>query len=132
MPDRRAFGREFGKAAFGVVLTLALLYVALCWLFWVYEPAFVFARVPRPPVAPESAGLPGVKEVQITTEDGAKLYGWWGPPRPGRGVVVLLTGTGVTMSDYAPLFVDFMGQGFGVLGIDYRGNGASPGAPSEA
>jgi alpha-beta hydrolase superfamily lysophospholipase len=132
MPDWRALGRRFVAAALTSALALAVIYAALCWLFWVYEPAFVFARVPRPPVAPESAGLRDVKEVQITTEDGAKLYGWWGSPRPGRGVVVLLTGTGVVMSDYAPLFADFMGHGFGVLGIDYRGNGASPGAPSEA
>jgi alpha-beta hydrolase superfamily lysophospholipase len=132
MPDWAALGRKFGSAALTSVLTLALLYAALCWLFWVFEPAFVFARVARPPVAPESAGLRGFSEVQITTEDGAKLYGWWGPPRTGRGVVLLLTGTGVTMSDYAPLMADFAAQGFGVLGIDYRGNGASPGTPSEA
>jgi len=132
MPDRRTLGREFAKAAFGVVLTLALIYAGLCWLFWVYEPAFVFARVPRPPVSPESAGLQGFSEVRIPTENGGQLYGWWGPPRPERGAVVLLTGTGVTVSDYGWLMADFAAQGFGVLGIDYRGNGASPGTVSEA
>lgn len=132
MPDWRVVRRKFGTAALTSVVTLALLYAGLCWLFWAFEPAFVFARVPGPAVAPESVGLRGFSEVQITTEDGAKLYGWWGPPRAGRGVLVLLTGTGVVLSDYSPLIADFAAQGFGVLGIDYRGNGVSPGIASEA
>ena len=130
---------DWGRAARRVfatlrrcLLVLGLFYLGLCWALWAFEPAFVFARVVRPAVAPESMGLRGFSEAQIATEDGAKLYGWWGPPRTGHGVVVLLTGTGVAMSDYASLMADFAAQGFGVVGIDYRGNGASPGQPSEA
>ena len=132
MPDWRAVGCRVLTTVRRVLLVLGLYYVGLCWIFWAFEPAFVFARVPRPAVAPETMGLRGFSEVRITTEDGAKLYGWWAPPIPGRGIVVLLTGTGVVMSDYAPLMADFAAQGLGVLGVDYRGNGASAGAPSEA
>jgi uncharacterized protein len=131
MPDWRAGRRRVLATLLSCLLVLGLFYLGLCWVFWAFEPAFVFARVPRPPVAPESMGLRGFSEVQIATEDGAKLYGWWGPPRAGSGVVVLLTGTGVTMADFAPLMADFSAQGFGLIGIDYRGNGASPGEPSE-
>jgi alpha-beta hydrolase superfamily lysophospholipase len=132
MPNLRAVGRRVFATLLRFLLVLSLFYVGLCWIFWVFEPAFVFARVPRPAIAPESAGLRGFSEVHITTEDGAKLYGWWGPPRGGGGVVLLFTGTGVTIADYASLMADFAAQGFGVLGIDYRGNGASPGIPTEA
>ena len=132
MPGWPAVGRRLLATSLRFLLVLGLFYLALCWIFWVFEPAFVFARVLRPAVAPESLGLRGFSEAQIATEDGAKLYGWWGTPGAGQGVVVLLTGSGVTLSDYATLMADFAAQGLGVLGIDYRGNGASPGQPSEA
>src|SRR5213079_3001443 len=85
-----------------------------------------------PAIAPEAAGLSGFAMVTVTTEDGVGLYGWWRPPEPGHGAIVLFTGTGVTLSDYAGLLGDLAAHDFGVLGIDYRGNGASPGTPSEA
>ena len=132
MPDWRAVGRGIGVAAASFAVAVGVIYVGLCWLFWAYEPAFVFHLVPRPGIAPEAAGLKGVAEVAVTTDDGARLYGWWRPPAPGQGAIVLLTGTGVTLSDYAGLLGDLAAQGFGVIGIDYRGNGASPGTPTEA
>jgi alpha-beta hydrolase superfamily lysophospholipase len=113
-------------------LGLGYVYLGLCALFWAYEPAFVFSRVPRPAIPPEAVGLKGFEQVAVTTEDGAKLYGFWHPPGPARGAIVFLTGTGVTLTDTAGLLADLAANGFGVLGIDYRGNGASPGVPSEA
>ena len=113
-------------------LGLGYVYVGLCALFWAYEPAFVFRQIARPAIAPEAAGLKGFAQVSVPTEDGARLFGWWRPPDPGRGAIVVLTGTGVTLEDTAGLLGDLAANGFGVCGIDYRGNGASPGVPSEA
>src|SRR6187401_837529 len=114
MPDWRVVGRKLLATLLSCLLILGLFYAGLCWIFWVFEPAFVFHQVPRPPAAPESAGLRGFSEVRIATEDGARLYGWWGPPQPGHGAIVLFTGSGVTLSDYAPLIADFAAHGFGV------------------
>jgi uncharacterized protein len=130
MPDWRVVGRKVLGTLLSCLLILALLYTGLCWIFWIFEPAFVFHLIPRPPVAPESAGLKGFSEVHLTTDDGARLYGWWRAPPPDHGAIVLFTGTGVTLSDYEPLIADFAAQGLGVLGIDYRGNGASEPAPA--
>ncbi len=131
MPARPGVGRSICDAALTFVLVLGIVYAALCYLFWAYEPAFVFALVQRPRVAPEAAGLNGFAEVTVTTEDGVPLFGWWRPPPPGHGAIVLFTGTGVTLSDYAGLLGDLAAHEFGILGIDYRGNGGSPGTPSE-
>jgi alpha-beta hydrolase superfamily lysophospholipase len=114
-----------------VLLWLGAIYLGLCWIFWAYEPAFVFYQLQRPGIAPAKAGLNGFTEVSVRTEDGIDLYGWWGPPQPGHGAIVVFTGSGVSLIDYGGLLGDFAGHGFGVLGIDYRGNGASPGVPSE-
>jgi uncharacterized protein len=132
MPDWRAVRRGIGVALLSFVLALGVIYVGACWVFWAYEPAFIFYQLKRPGIAPESAGLKGFTEVGVTTEDGVRLYGWWRPPEPAHGAIVVFTGTGVTLSDYAGLLGDLAAHGFGALGIDYRGNGASPGTPSEA
>jgi alpha-beta hydrolase superfamily lysophospholipase len=122
-----------------LVLTgLALLLIAiigyggLCLWFAAHERAFVFHPMGRKSLPPNAAGLAGVDEERITTADGEHLYGWWAPPPPGRGVIVLVTGKNVVLSDAAGLFGDLVARGFGVVGIDYRGNGSSTGAPSEA
>ncbi len=131
MPDWRVVRRNLGVATLTFALALGVVYVGICALFWAYEPVFVFAQVERPR-APQAAARYGFAEVTVTTKDGAKLYGWWRPPQPGHGAIVFLTGTGVTLSDCAGRLGDLAAHGFGVLGIDYRGNGASPGTPSEA
>jgi alpha-beta hydrolase superfamily lysophospholipase len=132
VPGRRAIGRGALLALAGFALPLGLLYIAACALFWAYEPLFVFAQVQRPAIAPASLGLDGFAQIAVTAEDGARLYGWWRPPDPGRGAVVFLTGSGVSLADYAALLGDLGAHGFGIGAVDYRGNGASPGTPSEA
>jgi alpha-beta hydrolase superfamily lysophospholipase len=131
MPDWRVVRRNIRVASLSFALVFGAVYVGQCWLFWAYEPVFVFYSLKRPAIAPESAGLKGFAEVGVITEDGVRLYGWWQAPEPGQGAIVVFTGTGVTLSDYAGLLGDLAAHRFGVLGIDYRGNGASPGTPSE-
>src|SRR5437764_10006991 len=132
MPDWRVARRNIRDALLTFALVFGFIYIGLCYLFWAYEGVFVFYQLERPGIAPEAAGLKGFSEVAVTAGDGARLYGWWRPPEPGHGAIVFLTGTGVTLSDYAPLLGELAAHGFGIIGIDYRGNGASPGTPSEA
>jgi len=117
-------------AAFLLLASFA--YAGLCLWFAVNERSLVFYPMARASIAPRVAGLTGVAEVTIATEDGERLYGWWAPPQPGHGAVVYFVGKGLVLSDGAGLFGDLADHGFGVLGIDYRGNGASTGRPSEA
>ena len=131
MPSRLVIARELRRAALGILAAAIIAYVAVCAVFAVIEPKLVFAQVHRGRTAPAAAGLQGFAAVTITTEDGVPLDGWWAPPQPGHGAIVVLTGSGVVMADYAGLFGELAAHGFGVVSIDYRGNGASPGTPSE-
>lgn len=123
--------RIFAPAAFAVILVVAFGYVGVCLEFAIHERGFVFTKMQRRSVSPQAAGLAGVLEITVDTDDGERLYGWWAPPKPGHGAIVLLTGKGIVLSDLAGLFGDLARQGFGVIGIDWRGNGASTGQPSE-
>jgi uncharacterized protein len=132
MSRLRAVAKGLALAIFAAFLLTGFAYAGLCVWFAANEHSFVFYPVERASIAPQAAGLNGVAEVNIATEDGERLYGWWTPPKPGHGAIVILTGKGVVLSDYAGQFRDLADNGFGVLGIDYRGNGASTGSPSEA
>jgi uncharacterized protein len=132
MPRWLPAARAAGAAALAVLLVAALAYAGLCLWFAANERGFVFRPMARHSASPQASGLSGVAEVRVATGDGERLYGWSAPPRPGHGAVVLLTGKGVVLSDDAGLIGDLVGHGFGFVGIDYRGNGASTGRPSEA
>ena len=131
MRDWRAVRRDVLVGTLTCFAVLGVGYAGICTLFAKYEPAFVFYRMERNSVSPEAAGLKGFAEITVTTEDGERLYGWWGPPLPGPAAIVFLTGTGVAVSDYAGLFGDLAAHGFGVASVDYRGSGASSGVPTE-
>lgn len=132
MPDWRVVRRNVLVGSLTFCAVLGVLYAGLCALFAAYEPAFVFYRMERKSVSPEIAGVTGFAEITLKTDDGELLYGWWGPPMPGRPAIVFLTGTGVVVSDSAGLFRDLAAQGYGVASLDYRGSGASTGTPTEA
>jgi alpha-beta hydrolase superfamily lysophospholipase len=129
---RRRIAKYTLVATAALLLLAGVAYAGVCIWFAVNARSFVFLPVHRISTTPEAAGLKDVAAVAIATEDGERLYGWWKPPAPGHGAIVVLTGKGVIVSDYAGLFGDLSASGFGVLGIDYRGNGASTGRPSEA
>ena len=123
-------GMLIGAAA--LLLVAGLGYGEVCAWFALNARSFVFLPMARASISPQAAGIGNAAEITMATEDGERLYGWWMPPASGHGAILILTGKGVVVSDYAALFRDLAEHGFGVLGIDYRGNGASTGRPSEA
>jgi fermentation-respiration switch protein FrsA (DUF1100 family) len=129
---RRRIAKGVLVALIALLSLAGLAYGGVCVWFVFNARSFVFLPMARISTAPEAAGLKNVAEVRIATEDGERLYGWWTPPAPGHGAIVVLTCKGVVVSDYAGLFGDLAAHGFGILGIDYRGNGVSTGRPSEA
>src|SRR6266700_2526384 len=132
MPGRRSVAKGVLVVCAALLLLAGLGYAGVCVWFVANERSLVFYPMARASTSPEAAGLDGVLEARIATEDGETLYGWWAPAQPGHGAVVYFVGKGLVLSDGAGLFGDLADHGFGVLGIDYRGNGASTGRPSES
>jgi hypothetical protein len=86
----------------------------------------------RQRVSPTAAGLQGVEEVVIAAPDGARIVHWWGRAKPGQPTILYFHGNGGGLADRAPRFERFMGQGWGVLMMAYRGFAGSEGSPTEA
>lgn len=89
-----------------------------------------FPRTER--IAPETVGLPGVREVLIDAADGVKLVTWRHPPAPGKPTVLYFQGNGGSSADRGFRFDDLIGAGFGLFAPSYRGYGGSGGSPTEA
>ena len=88
----------------------------------VFFPSRAIAQTPALPFA----------DLEIETEDGERLHGWWIPAR-GRaaGHVLLCHGNAGNVGDRVLHAALLTSAGFDVLLFDYRGYGRSSGRPSE-
>jgi len=79
---------------------------------------------------PSDRGL-AYEDVRLTAADGTRLHGWFLPARvPARGTVLFLHGNAENISTHIASVAWLPARGYHVLLIDYRGFGASEGAPS--
>jgi hypothetical protein len=97
--------RFFRTAAIAAAVAVGGAYLLLCWLFLLTVQVFVSTG--GDPVAPRQAGLSGFAAVSVPTDDGERLSGWWRPPDPGHGAVLVLLGNGgMQLADLVSLFRD--------------------------
>jgi uncharacterized protein len=82
--------------------------------------------------APAEEGLTAVAERAIETPDGQRIVTWYGKAEPGKPTLLYFHGNGGSLADRAPRIARFMGEGWGVYMMTYRGYGGSTGRPSEA
>ena len=81
--------------------------------------------------SPAGAGL-GHSDVELRTDDGERLHGWWIARRaPALGHVLLCHGNAGNIGDRVPHAEILTAVGFDVLLFDPRGYGSSSGRPSE-
>jgi len=70
--------------------------------------------------------LPGLEEVELRTDDGLLLRGWFAPGRD-RSAVVLVHGLGANRAELLPEAALLLRRGHGVLLLDSRNSGESEG-----
>lgn len=83
---------------------------------------------------PARWGLPEAETVRITASDGVALHGWWlrAPSESSCGAAIYLHGNAGSIAGRGGIGRSIAEAGLDVLLLDYRGYGASSGAPSEA
>ncbi len=107
------------------VLAIALAYVGMNPPFLFYPDRVISAR-------PSDAGL-AYEEVAIVSGDGAEVLAWWVDPGLADAPTILafFDNTG-DLGDRLPWIAMAANAGFRVLAVEYRGYGASQGAPNVA
>lgn len=112
----------------GVVAYACLaLYLYLCQARFVYFPDMPSRQVEENPA---DAGL-AFESLQLITEDGEKLDGWYVPAQNPRATLLYLHGNGGNIGHRVGIIEVFHRLGLNVLIIDYRGYGRSTGQPTE-
>jgi fermentation-respiration switch protein FrsA (DUF1100 family) len=86
----------------------------------------------RTRISPAEAGLSGVEERLLKTPDGAQVVAWYGKARPGQPTLLYFHGNAGGLVDRAERIRRFMGEGWGVYMMAYRGYAGSTGSPTEA
>lgn len=100
--------------------------LAALWLFQRHLIYFPVAAVP-----PVDATLPGARIVDITTDDGLSLTGWFVTASKPKASLLVLNGNAGNRANRAPLAKGLVTRGYAVLLFDYRGYGGNAGSPSE-
>lgn len=114
------------------LLAVPLLLVVTYLVVWPVGWGVATAYPPRPPLGDRTPADVGLEheDVTVTTEDGARLRGWYVPSTTGAAVV-LRHGAGSTRSGVLDHAAVLAGHGYGVLMLDARGHGESGGRGME-
>ncbi|HUL03381.1 MAG TPA: alpha/beta hydrolase [Gemmatimonadales bacterium] len=118
-----------------VALGLALAYVALVVLGWLFQNRLAFPA-PRSPVPnPQQLGMANGERLELGLGDGTTLVGWYLRPLaagvgPARALLWFY-GNGENLGRIWPVLQEFQPPGTALLAVDYPGYGESGGSATE-
>jgi pimeloyl-ACP methyl ester carboxylesterase len=130
--------------ALRIALGLALAYVVLVILAWRFQERLAFPAPRAPLPDPQRVGVANGETIELTTEDGTRLVGWYlastilhQPPQPSQpsqpaAGLLWFYGNGETIAAIWPIVREFQPPGTAVLVVDYPGYGGSAGRANEA
>ena len=114
-----------------LIILAILAYAGVLALMYVFQRSLMYfpdrARTP-----PAAAGLPQAEEVALKSSDGESLIAWYVLPQGDKPLVIYFHGNGGALNLRADRFRWLTTDGFGLLGLSYRGYGGSSGKPSES
>ena len=113
-----------------VLAFLVALYALAVVGMAVFQRRFLYFPDPRL-TPPDEAGLSGLEELRLMTQDGETLVAWFLSPRDGYPLILYFHGNGGALADRVLRFRAFALSGYGFLAISYRGYGGSTGSPTQ-
>lgn len=111
-------------------MALPAVYVATTAMMYVFQDRLLYDPDPRR-TPPSDVGLTMAEEIALKSADGTSLVAWYTPPQAGQPTILFLHGKGGALKDRPNRYRHYVGNGFGVLFLSYRGFGGSEGIPSE-
>jgi dipeptidyl aminopeptidase/acylaminoacyl peptidase len=116
------------KAIAAISVALILAAVLRIVIFHYRDASEDFAPWPGTPILqhPETVGVAGLNNVSFVAKTGNKVLAWYVPSR-NRAAIVISHGTNADRSALLPELRFLANAGFGVLAIDWPGDGGSEG-----
>jgi fermentation-respiration switch protein FrsA (DUF1100 family) len=121
-----------GRKALRMLAWAVGIYLAICGLMMFFENVLVYHPTSARSywLAPPS---PDVRDVVLTSADGAEIHSWWLPCPASAGALLYLHGNAGNLSGRGDTVAHLrQALDMSVLIIDYPGFGKSTGTPSEA
>ena len=120
-----------GKTVLGWMAVIALVvYTALTATVYLAQRSLMYFPDTRH-VTPAAAGLPEAEEVPLTAADGTHIHAWHVPPRDNKPVILFFHGNGGALAGEVGRFRRLIGDGIGLVALEYRGYGGCEGSPTE-
>lgn len=113
-----------------IVAIVAVGYAIFAAAFYFMQSGFVYMPTHEEIWTPAEIDLE-FEQINLTTEDGIKLAGWFIPADNAKTTVIFCYGQGGNMTHRLDTINILNGVGVNVLIFDYRGYGTSEGKPSE-
>ncbi|MFO7871365.1 MAG: alpha/beta hydrolase [Kiritimatiellia bacterium] len=116
--------------------TVGVFYVLMCAFLYFRQSSYVYYPTRPVNLTPRSWSM-SYENVEISTEDGETLSGWYVPASTnaetagGKPAVLFCHGNGGNIADRLCSIKTFRDMGFNVLIFDYRGYGESTGKTDE-
>lgn len=110
-------------------LFFIVLVISTPMMQWI-ENHMIFYPIKQWEAQPQSYQLQ-FEDIYFKTEDGIKLSSWFFPGNSEKPVILLLHGNAGNISHRLEKIRPFVGRGYSVFIIDYRGFGKSEGTPHE-
>ena len=120
-----------------IAVGLAIGYAVLVALGWLFQERLAFPA-PRAPVPdPKRLGIANGERIEVVTQDGTRLAGWYLSPAfhrppPPSPALLWFYGNGENIASLAPILRAFQPPGAALLVVDYPGYGGSEGHATEA
>lgn len=110
--------------------------LAVTLILFVFQRRLMYRPTTAARLSARDSGFKSGRDVELTTDDGITLRGWWLPaPRepgePPEKLAIYFPGNSLNRAERADDFRVFLDCGFDVLIFDYRGFGDSEGSPRE-
>jgi uncharacterized protein len=109
---------------------LSIAYLALVFLVYVFQERLTYFPTRSLTATPAALSI-SYEDVELITEDGVRLHGWFVPTSRAHGTVLHLHGNGGNISHRLERIAQFHRLGFNVFLFDYRGYGRSDGRPNQ-
>jgi len=128
-PRARSVSRAMTMLTWLAVIVLCL-YVGVAAMLYVTQRSLIYFPETAH-TTPAQAGLPRAEEVPLTTSDGEHIFAWHVPPGDDKPVILYFHGNGGAVRYRVERFSKLIGDGIGLVALEYRGYGGSSGSPSE-
>ncbi len=109
---------------------MLLIYIMICIGVWGFQRHLIY----KPDTniqSPQSYGLQGFEDLRLKVADGTVVQVWHHPAQTGFPTLIYFHGNAGNLGNYVNIFKIYAHAGFGILGLGYRGFGASQGSPAE-